>query len=62
LRQIQLHDDELRAIDLLVGELAGKYETVESAEFQRQRRFFAAELPRRVRGALDEYRSLKRTR
>lgn len=57
MRQLQLRDDELAAIDLLVSELACKYETVESAEFQRQAAVFAADLPRRMRGALDEYRS-----
>lgn len=60
MRQLVLHEDEIVAIGQLVSELAAKYETVESAEFQRQASVFAADLPRRVRGALGEYRSAER--
>lgn len=55
-RQINLHDYEVAAINLLASELSKEYQTVESAEFQQQAAVFAADLPRRVRSALDNYR------
>lgn len=44
-------------MDVLVNEIASKYETVESAEFQHQAAIFAADLPYRVRSTINEYRS-----
>jgi enduracididine beta-hydroxylase len=54
---LHLVDDEIAAIDAITDELAGRYQTVESLEFQRESRIYAEELPRRVRRALNEFRT-----
>lgn len=56
MRQLQLQDDELNGIELLASELSAKYESVESADFQQAAAVLSAELPRSLRGAMEDYR------
>ncbi|MEV6977522.1 guanitoxin biosynthesis L-enduracididine beta-hydroxylase GntD [Kitasatospora sp. NPDC093806] len=53
---IALDDDEVAAILGTADELARRHDTVESAEFQRESRTLAQELPRRLRAELNDFR------
>ena len=56
LLELNLSNEEIAAIDAVVDELAQRYDTVESAEFQREAKVFSDELPRRVRLVFNDYR------
>ncbi|MFD0884204.1 guanitoxin biosynthesis L-enduracididine beta-hydroxylase GntD [Streptosporangium algeriense] len=58
---ISLHKEDIAAINAVVDELAQRHDTVESAEFQRESRTYAEELPRRVRQAINEYKLTERS-
>lgn len=51
-----LRDDDIVAIEHVVRELSRCHQTVESAEFQRESRTCAEELPRRLRAVLNDFR------
>ncbi|MEV7926015.1 guanitoxin biosynthesis L-enduracididine beta-hydroxylase GntD [Kitasatospora sp. NPDC088264] len=53
---IRLTDEEVLAVEAIADELAHRYDTVESPVFQRESRTHAQELPRRLRGRLNEFR------
>jgi len=52
---LRLENDDRAAIENLTDELARRFDTVESPEFQRGCRTYAQELPRRVRRVLNEF-------
>lgn len=54
--EIRLRDEDVAAIEAIVEELSRRYDTVESAEFQRESRTYAEELPRRLRRVLNDFR------
>lgn len=56
MRLLDLHDD-VADIGKITEELVGRFDTVESTLFQREALMYAEELPRRVRVALNEYRT-----
>ncbi|MFD8495079.1 guanitoxin biosynthesis L-enduracididine beta-hydroxylase GntD [Amycolatopsis sp. NPDC059657] len=56
MQRLNLPAEDVDAIWTVVDELAARYDTVESAEFQAEARVFADELPRRVRRALNDFR------
>ncbi|MGW9419791.1 guanitoxin biosynthesis L-enduracididine beta-hydroxylase GntD [Streptomyces koyangensis] len=53
---LQLDDRDISAVQELCADLAARYATVEAAEFLRDSRLYAQELPRRVRRELEEFR------
>lgn len=53
---LQLAESDISEIRELTEELARKYDTVESAEFLRESRLYAQELPRQVRRELNDFR------
>ncbi|MEU0485028.1 guanitoxin biosynthesis L-enduracididine beta-hydroxylase GntD [Streptosporangium sp. NPDC006013] len=53
---LHLLDDDVMVIEEIVRDLSQRYQTVESADFQRESRTYAEELPRRLRRALNEFR------
>ncbi|GHF94810.1 MULTISPECIES: guanitoxin biosynthesis L-enduracididine beta-hydroxylase GntD [Amycolatopsis] len=56
MHRLNLHPEDVEAIWSVVDDLARRYDTVESAEFQSEARLHADELPRRVRRRLHEFR------
>lgn len=56
MRVFNMGDEDVASIGKIVHGLAGLYDTVESAEFQREAAIYAAELPRPVRLALHDYK------
>ncbi len=56
MRNVRLGEKELAGLAEVTAELAAKYGTVESAEFQREAGLYAAELPRGLRRVLAEFR------
>ncbi len=54
--KMSLTAEDREAVTALAGELAARFGTVESAEFQREARTYAEELPRRLRQAAHEFR------
>ena len=56
MRLLALRDDDVASIDRLVEEVCERYDSVESAELQRNCQVYAAELPRRLRAELNEFR------
>lgn len=59
--KLSLQEDDRAAIEELTGELAQRFDTVESPDFQRECRTYAQELPRAVRSALNEYHRAERS-
>jgi len=59
--RVHLAAAEAAAIEAVCDELAQRYDTVESAEFQQESRVYAEELPRRIRSALHDFRSSERS-
>lgn len=57
--QLRLTDREVTDIESVVTELAARHDSVESAEFLRESRVFAQELPRRVRSELNRFRLIE---
>ncbi|MFB9905657.1 guanitoxin biosynthesis L-enduracididine beta-hydroxylase GntD [Allokutzneria oryzae] len=55
--ELSLRDDEVAAIERIAAEVAHRYGDIESAEFHRNSRTYAEELPRRVRAALHRFRA-----
>ncbi|HEY2699568.1 MAG TPA: guanitoxin biosynthesis L-enduracididine beta-hydroxylase GntD [Pseudonocardiaceae bacterium] len=56
MRVLTLRDDDVASIDEVVGEVCERYNSVESAELQRYMQVYAAELPRGLRAALNDFR------
>ncbi|MCP3804328.1 TauD/TfdA family dioxygenase [Allokutzneria sp. A3M-2-11 16] len=55
--ELSLRDAEVAAIERIAAEVAHRYGDIESAEFHRDSRAIAEELPRRVREALHRFRA-----
>ena len=56
MRAVTMTDDDVKAVHALVSELSDRFGTVESAEFQRESRTYADELPRSLRLAVNDFR------
>jgi Fe(II)/alpha-ketoglutarate-dependent arginine beta-hydroxylase len=54
---LELCADDIAVLDQIVDELASRFDTVESSEFQRAARTCAHELSRDLRVAIDDYRT-----
>lgn len=54
--KLSLTDAEIAEVQSLLGELKAQYDSVEDPEFLRQAAFLAQDLPRRVRGLLNDFR------
>ncbi|MCP2256428.1 arginine beta-hydroxylase, Fe(II)/alpha-ketoglutarate-dependent [Streptoalloteichus tenebrarius] len=53
--RLDLREEDIRSIEKLVDELAGRYSSVEEPEFQREAGVYAQELPRALRRDLREF-------
>ncbi|MFI9626617.1 guanitoxin biosynthesis L-enduracididine beta-hydroxylase GntD [Streptomyces sp. NPDC052042] len=56
-----LNEKEIKSLQGLVHEIASHTHSVESAEFQKESRLYAGELPRELRRAVLDYRSSERS-
>ncbi|MFF0221627.1 guanitoxin biosynthesis L-enduracididine beta-hydroxylase GntD [Streptomyces sp. NPDC004629] len=56
-----LNKEEITSLESLIDDIAREHHSVESAEFQLESRLYAAELPRRLRSAVLDYRSSERS-
>ncbi|MEU9455671.1 guanitoxin biosynthesis L-enduracididine beta-hydroxylase GntD [Streptomyces sp. NPDC048277] len=56
-----LDKEEITALEALTVEISRHHQSVESASFQKESRLYAAELPRRLRSTVLDYRSSERS-